>query len=609
MNLIFKSIVINNFKCFVGKHEFAFAELGNGLHFLRGNNEVEPKLGSNGAGKSSLLGSLQWCLFGKTSEGLKNPDIKPWYGKGATSVLTVFDIDDKEYNICRGTEPNFLHLDDKDCAQENIDALLQLNYDIFSHTILLGQGKPLFFDLAPKAKLELFSDVLNLERWDQRSDKASAKTKTFQERQIRYRGELSGVALSFHNLMDSIDSIKIKSEAWSKEQEQKLNELRIKLKDNKKELEKTSTLKDAADLIYDGSATELKALIDSNRKTADEFQQITEQYHKAITKVEVLKRDKIRIENELKNLGDLDNCPTCGQKLKGTSLASHIKELKNNITDLANQIKKGEPVELAKKKETIQNRIHQNVEHTKQFEAKASEARSSLDRLIPIVSQLQAFIRVNEQKIIEDEQAENPYRDQLQQLRKQKTQLVSDMNELKEKLQNIEELLERYKFWVKGFKDVRLYIVDEVLQELEIVTNTMLEEIGLVGWAVQYDIERETKSGTVARGLNVIIQSPTNKEPVKWESWSGGEAQRLRLVSALALSEVLLNYAGVLPNLEILDEPTRGLSNTNGLVEILANRAAQLNKIVILIDHRTIESASFDSTITVTKTKKGSFIS
>jgi len=309
-------------------------------------------------------------------------------------------------------------------------------------------------------------------------------------------------------------------------------------------------------------------------------------------------------------LGDLDQCPTCGQNLKGTNLEKHIRELKKQISDLGDQIKKDEPVILEKQREALRKKIHQGTDHTRSFENKADDARASFNRLLPIVAQLQAAIRVTEQRITEHEQAENPYRAQLQQLRKQKTQLAADMTDIKERLQNLEGLIERYKFWVKGFKDVRLYIVDEVLQELELVTNTMLEEIGLIDWNVRYAIEKENKSGTINRGLNVVIQSPTNKDPVKFENWSGGEGQRLRLVSALALSEVLLNYAGVNPNLEALDEPSQHLSKegVRDLCTYLSDRAKQLSKILLLVDHVTVESSLFTSVITVRKTKKGSYI-
>jgi len=130
-------------------------------------------------------------------------------------------------------------------------------------------------------------------------------------------------------------------------------------------------------------------------------------------------------------------------------------------------------------------------------------------------------------------------------LRKQLKQYEKQEEEIGREMDKISRRVERTKLWVKYFKDIQLYIIEDVLHELELVSNAMLPEIGLEDWSIAYAIERETKSGTTQRGLNVTINSPANKGAVKWNAWSGGEGQRLRIVGALALSEVLLNHADV----------------------------------------------------------------
>ena len=63
-------------------------------------------------------------------------------------------------------------------------------------------------------------------------------------------------------------------------------------------------------------------------------------------------------------------------------------------------------------------------------------------------------------------------------------------------------------------------------------------------------------------------------------------------------------------SLEILDEPTRGLSDEGvvDLCEFLADRAKQLDRAVIYVDHMSVESSRFTSVLTVVKTAKGSQI-
>ena len=60
--------------------------------------------------------------------------------------------------------------------------------------------------------------------------------------------------------------------------------------------------------------------------------------------------------------------------------------------------------------------------------------------------------------------------------------------------------------------------------------------------------------------------------------------------------------------MEILDEPTRGLSPRGiiDLCEFLADRAQTLKRMVWYSDHQSVESSRFASVLTVVKTKDGS---
>jgi len=52
-------------------------------------------------------------------------------------------------------------------------------------------------------------------------------------------------------------------------------------------------------------------------------------------------------------------------------------------------------------------------------------------------------------------------------------------------------------FWVGGFKRVRLFIVEQALQQLELEINNSLGSLGLLDWHIKLDVERENKSGGI----------------------------------------------------------------------------------------------------------------
>src|SRR5438105_2322957 len=108
MQLIFQRLEIENFKCFTTKQVFDLTQYTPGLNFLQGRNDVEPALGSNGAGKSSVFDALTWCIYGRTVDNLRNPDIKPWYGKGTTRIGLKGVRSTYRFNLIRTANPNGL---------------------------------------------------------------------------------------------------------------------------------------------------------------------------------------------------------------------------------------------------------------------------------------------------------------------------------------------------------------------------------------------------------------------------------------------------------------------------------------------------------------------
>jgi hypothetical protein len=136
-----------------------------------GENAVEPTLETNGAGKSTIWNALTWCLFGRTCDGLRGPDVVPWTYNGRPWVTVHFDLDDELHQVQRGANPNILRFNGADIDPLALQRKLGMNFDTFTHTQILGQDRtqsPLFFDLPPRGKLQLFSDALDLERWDKR---------------------------------------------------------------------------------------------------------------------------------------------------------------------------------------------------------------------------------------------------------------------------------------------------------------------------------------------------------------------------------------------------------------------------------------------------------
>ena len=611
MHIQFENLYLKRFRSFQEEATLCFDSAGIGLYFLKGKNLVQTALGSNGSGKSSLLDALMWCLYGKTVQGLKNPDITPWTGKGTTIVEVTIKIDKKIHKIRRTANPNLLTVDGQEVGQVYVDKLIPIPLEIIPYTIIMGQRQPLFFDLVKSEKLKIFAEPLNLERWEARSAHAAELTRSLENEIVAKETECTLLHVQICEIESDIESAKAKRDLWETQRSDALTGKDKDIVVLQKKIAAVQKERDDADLKYDRAETEYRSILTELEKLYREQGTLNQNIHKFQFQLKSEEEKLTEAEDDLKHADDA-HCPTCNQSLDNLAKKKLKTELKNAISSYKNGIGVCTDVldSHADSIRKLDTAIKAQEAAQKQFAKDSNEARDILDKLLPQIAEWEAAIKAIETLKADYENQDNPYKEQFATLRKRKGVIEQSIEQATKAIELKSAYCERVRYWIKGFKDIKLYTLTEILQELEITTNGMLEEFGLVGWRIEYDVERETKSKTIARGLNITVLSPHNKSAVKWEAWSGGEAQRLRIIGSAALSSVLLNHLGVSTNIEVYDEPTESLSKEGvvDLVELLAMRAKDTKKQIWLIDHHTIESSHFADVVTITKGKQGSII-
>lgn len=607
MLISWQSLVVESFRS-IERLELDLGAIPVGLHFFRGINKQEPRLESNGAGKSTVFDALTWIPFGKTTRGLRTTDVVPWGTKDRPVGGLIVKIGKDAHELRRIS--NAFTIDGKEATPEAATDLL-MGYDLFVNTVILGQGRPLFFDLPPAAKMQLFTDVLVLERWEARSSHAGKEVSRMEGDLAAIQGELTGHDANVIQTLALIKASKLSLAQWDADREEQLQSLGADLEKLQAVYERLQARADEANLAYDGAGTEFKHFVNEDARIRNAIGEGKVKLAAHKSDIRVMEDKLADMERDAEAFGVADKCPVCGQPITGTDFEKHKNNLDRDILKLRREIKDKRGIDKFQNVVALLEKdLETNRQYLVKYERRVDAARAILDLALPQATEAKSKLTFLRGRTEEWKQQENPYREQLTKLRKQLATIKAEITKLEKEAAALEKRMAHVKFWVKGFKDVRLFIIEEVLQELELATNAMLEEIGLVGWAVQYDIEKETKAGTITRGLNVSISSPASKTPARWEAWSGGEGQRLRLVGALALSDVLLNYAGVQTDLEILDEPTRGLSpgGVRDLCEWLSARAKMLSRRTLLVDHHAVDAQYFESTFTVVKDEHGSRI-
>lgn len=609
MKLVFRALRLRNFKSFREHIELEYPD--DGLYFVRGLTPDNPRMGGNGAGKTTLFSdAVCWCLYGRTPALLRNPDVTPWGSTKATEVELTIEIDGKPHRIKRSTKPNSLTLDRREVKQEAIASLIGIDQPVFCVTVLWPQSRPMFLDMAPAQKMQLFNEVLNLSRWEDRSSAASSEAQERARALAKVEGEIEGTIANRRQLADMIDGLSRDHDQWEVDRAKKLLQFKADLKEWSSVNVNAEKAYNEAYTKWDFKLTELRKLEDDRRTLEKKLRTAQQKESEALALIQSATHDHQRYTAQLDALKTTKKCPTCGQSIRPENLEVHRRELLASVHGRNNVIKRGVPADVRKELKEVGDQLDAIDKDVDQFSDDLDKLERERDAARTRWYEAKAKVDAAQAGVREWDVGENPHASQLAEMKRARREAKTKLEDLRKRAGELERDADRAKFWITGFKDVRLYVIEELLSSMEAAGDTALDELGLTGWQIRWSVERETQSGTTQRGLNAQIITPGSKDPVKWEAYSGGESQRLKLAASMALSEVLLSQAGIEITMEVIDEPTRGLS-PEGIIELvdcLSMRARQLKRTIILIDQHAIQTTRVDGTYTVTHDKNGSTV-
>lgn len=605
----FDYIAFENFKSYRGRHRFAFpAEPG--LYFIRGINEAEAALGSNGSGKSTILDAIYWCLYGRTLRGLKSNDVVSWGCKSAFVELKML-VGDDTFIIKRNQSPNSLTLNGVLVEQEAILKAIRLNADVFIYTVIQPQFHTSFFELKPTEKLNLFSQILNLDYWLDLSKQAAAATAELDIKLGKIEQLIENEDRNIADLREEIEQLQVKESNFNNERQETIDQLWDQLGALSKEVKKAKEGKTKLTKALDELVLKRNERVDEiKRLEAKKAQYLSAREEQAATIATIKAKMEILNQNleRLRELGA--TCPTCLQPVDQKHLKRHRTDFSLQLDDLEVQLKMA----------------GSESEGTRKFISKIWTDLAEIDEIIQKIdrdvgraqggmSQAQAAIDVAHSQeqgfkaaISAEEQRPNPYAEMLLDKSVKLEAALKAKTKAEDDYIQVEQKHDDTNYWVNGFKRVRLYLIEETLKAFEIEVNNALITLGLPDWQVEFDVERENKAGGITKGFTVLVRNSSNPEPIKFEAWSGGEGQRLQLAGDLGLSNLIMQQYGLEGAIEFYDEPTSHLSDVgrHDLALTLHQRAVEQGKVVFLIDHSLIEFGDFADVIEVAKGQNGS---
>lgn len=614
--MIFKKITLCGIKTFIGEFEFNFPDK-SGLYFMHGINKVDPKLGSNASGKSSFWDGLCWVLFGKTARGLRSGSVKSWGKEKDFYGILEFFIGDDFYVLKRELSPNSLTLNGDVLDQEGLEKVIKITYETFLYSILFGQFNDYFFKLKPTDKLKLFTDLMSLDIWIDRSKKASELHKKLLIKGSDTENKKSFIEGNKIKSLELLNKHKKLLKQWKKDSKIKIRDKKILKKSLKKDLNSLDNklekllnekelLKEDLSLVSNSLQIETQSL----GKYKDDLDRVMKDKGVFLGKKEVMKED-YHFFRKFKIRGN-GICDRCKQTVKKDHLKNMLENLKKKLrmvgVDLQPVLDKELKLE-SKIKKCSKALIDLNGD-IRSLNKSIYDLNYSIDKCLMDLKNKNDSIYDLKIQIEKLKKESNPYKETVKSLKSDLVTLNKNMGLLDRLINYLNRDINFSKFWVSGFKELRLFLVSELLLQFELEANNYINLLGLEDWKITFDIETETKSKTIKKEFSVFVKSPSNKEKVLWESWSGGESQRLLLGGSMGLSNLILNRLGINSNIEIWDEPSKHLSKEGvlDLMRVLKTRSMQEDKQIWIVDHEFLQFGDFDNFFTVIRDEDGSRI-
>lgn len=604
-----EQVKLSNFRSFEGLHTWGLP-VSSGLYFLTGYNKDNPKLDRNGAGKTTLLDAITWGLFGRATSGLRAADIVARDSSGICSVCITGNLRNAPFEVIRTQSPNSLTFNGEAVDQEELNKKIGLNYDAFCYSVIFPQSGKMFFDLSPTEKLNLFSSIMGLDKWLEYSDKASEEAVEIESKIITTNVTLAVVRDRVRTGTQSIQELTTKSDNWRGKQDQKLTTLTdqhlLKIRELKGLSDQLEPYKAEIDVAERG----IKEVDDTLASIRGELAS----YEKAWTeldKEQAVLRSTLRIveveQEKLANVGPC--CPMCKQLIPTGWVDSQIGLL-GGLTERT-RIREvvAEKEALEDLVTSLENRRDELKIDWRELQQEGVKIKGNFNALSRSKLETEADVRYILREVKQVTEAKNEFAELLGskqvELARSKTEIVA----LQDTVDTLTAYFEATKFWIQGFKKLRLYIIEETLRTLEVEVNNNLTALGMSDYTIEFDIERENKSGSTTRGFTVNV-SRVGGVIHRLETFSGGESQLLKLAGTLGLANLIFERVGLVNTLEVFDEPSSHLSKEAvlSLTELLQHRAMTTDRCIILVDHQAIEFGGFLDTITVVKDESGSHL-
>ena len=531
-------------------------------------------IGTNGAGKSTILDALTFSLFNKPFRKINKSQLLNTTNEKDCVVEIEFNVNNREYLVRRGMKPNVfdievngkpLHKEADDRANQKIleESILKVNYKSFTQIVILGSSTFVpFMQLTSSNRREVIEDLLDIRIFSAMNNLIKDNIRT-QKEQIKSL-ELKKQTLKEKENMqrEFIEELEDRGNANINANKKKItnldNEVGVYMKENDRTNQQVEELtKLQTDLVDAG-----KKLVKLNNLKGKISQKVST----------ITKEHKFFTENT--------ECPTCGQTIEEEFRLNRIDDVQTKAKELKNGYEElGKTIEFEQERERQFNALSQEI-------TKLTHGISQNNTRISLNQRQIRDLEHEIQTITSNLQNRNTEHEKLEEFRENLQKTIEDLSDKKQEIVH-------YDFAYSLLKDdgVKTKIIKKYLPFINQQVNRYLQ---MMDFYINFKLDGE---------FNETVESPIH-EHFSYSSFSEGEKMRIDLALLFTWREVARLKNSVNTNLLIMDEVFDSSLDGFGTEEFLKIiRYVIKDANIFVISHKSDLHDKFESVIKFDKVK------
>ena len=531
-------------------------------------------VGTNGAGKSTILDALTFALFNKPFRKINKSQLVNTTNEKETLVEVDFEVNNREYVVRRGIKPNvfdiqvngeLLHREADDRTNQKIleENILKVNYKSFTQIVILGSSAFVpFMQLTAPNRREVIEDLLDIRIFSSMNNFLKDKVRIEKE-------QIKSLDLKKENIKDKI----LMQENFMKELEE---QGKTSVKANQDKI--TTLIEDSE--YCSSSNEELEVKVSDLTKEQEKLSGSSQKLLKLNNLKGKITQKVSTITKEHKFFSENVTCPTCTQTIEESFRLNRINDVQSKAKDLNKGLKElEETIESERERERLFTKLSKEITKLNNGISQNNTRISGFQRQIrDLESEIQRITEQSKNRNTEHEKL-NEFRENLQKTFENLADKKTEIN--------------YYDFAYSLLRDdgVKTKIIKKYLPFINQQINRYLQ---MMDFYINFTLDEEFKE---------TVQSPIH-EDFSYASFSEGEKMRIDLALLFTWREVARVKNSVNTNLLIMDEVFDSSLDGFGTEEFLKIiRYIIKDANIFVISHKTDLLDKFESVIKFDKVK------